>query len=65
MKIQDLPDVREYVEKYPVELHKNSKGRYTIMAQNEGGYNCVYVDLEDLIKSLKSVGLGHLFRLKN
>jgi hypothetical protein len=39
--------VREYAEGMNVELVEY-EGRKCIKAYNEAGYNCVYLDLEDL-----------------
>lgn len=50
--------VREYAEGYPVHIEpvkdKNGGVRICIVAENEGGFGGTSVDLEDVIKWVKS-----------
>ena len=51
-----LTGVREYAEGYPVELLWDEDiQRFIIYAKNQGGDDCVNIDLFDLIKWIKSV----------
>jgi hypothetical protein len=49
-----LEGVEEYAEGYDVTLYrKNDNGRLVVCALNEGGYNGVDIDAEQLYNSLK------------
>jgi hypothetical protein len=53
-KICDMESVREYMEGYQVELHRDQdSGRLVIRATNDGGSNATLVDLLDLIEWLR------------
>jgi hypothetical protein len=57
LKIAVMEGVREYGEKYPVEIWRDSIGRTVIRAFNEGRNNSVDLDLWDIIDWL-STGPG-------
>lgn len=48
-----LDGVREYAEGWPVKLMTNDMGRLVVIAVNEGGQNCVEIDLSDLLAELE------------
>jgi hypothetical protein len=50
---QVMSGVNEYVEGFDVAL-ENLKGRLVVRAINQGGYDCTYVDLLQLITWLKT-----------
>lgn len=50
-----LDSVHEYAEKMPVEIAMLSNGRLAIQAKNEGGFNCTWVDLEELVIALNKI----------
>jgi len=47
-KLSTLAGVREYNERYPVELWISPQGRLTVVAENEGGNNLTQVDFWDI-----------------
>ena len=49
----EMTGVREYIEEMSVELHLSGSGRSTIVAFNEGGFNSISIDLQDLINWLQ------------
>ena len=66
LMIAVMTGVREYTESYPVEIWRNRTGRLVIRAFNEGGNNCVDLDLWDIINWLSSgSGTGLLGDEKN
>ena len=46
--------VTEYYEGFDVEVERQENGTYVVNARNEGGYNGVSIDLEELIKWVKT-----------
>lgn len=59
-----MTEIREYAEEYPVQIRllkevseikgfNKGLGRYVIIAENEGGYNCTSVDLLDVLEWVK------------
>ncbi len=53
-KICDMADVREYSESFPVEFWRNDDtGRLTIIARNQGGFDCTNIDFLDLMDWLQ------------
>jgi hypothetical protein len=52
-KVLALTGVREYGEKYPVELWRMPNGRLVIVAENEAGNNETKVDLFDTVEWLQ------------
>ena len=58
MKKSIILPVAEYCEGYPVEFVENAedcngKCRDVVIASNEGGYNCTWVDARQLYECLK------------
>ena len=49
-----LESVREYAEGFPVEILTHENGREVIRAENQGGYDCVLIDLKDLLDAIKN-----------
>jgi hypothetical protein len=48
-----VTDIREYFEEYPVTIYKNENDRWVVYAKNEGGYNSVEIDLEDILETVE------------
>jgi len=50
-KFEIKTNIREYAEEYPVTIEMNEDNdRLVIKARNQGGYDCVFIDLMDVIK---------------
>lgn len=51
----EMENVREYAEEMPVSLIKHEdNGRLVVLALNESGHNCTYVDLDDLLQWVRT-----------
>lgn len=53
-----LDGVREYGERLPVKIaFYEDVGRFVLKAENQGGYDCVEINLLDLVAWLKDGGM--------
>lgn len=53
-KICEMDGVREYSEGFPVEFwFDDDRGRSVLIARNQDGYDCVSIDVDDLVRWLR------------
>lgn len=61
MESLTLNGVREYSEGHPVEIGWCDEAqRFVIIATNQGGHDCVQIDLADLVKWMKDGAVDRL-----